>query len=143
MKTMTLAEITKALNEKKNGTFATVKFYSEPQTINGEKIYKVTTMQTQCKVDYTNKKDYEEPTYNVNRDETYTLDKALKHNNKTGNDLLILYPFGDRKATSYYLNENETKIDPEYAKSIIKPKAPSKNPIVYMTVNAKKVLSIV
>ena len=143
MKTMTIAEITKALNEKKNGTFATVTFYSEPKTINGEKIYKVTTMQTQCKVNYTNKKDYVEPTYHVERDETYTLDKALKHNNTTGNDLLILYPFGDRKSVSKYLNENETEISADYAKSIIKTKAPSKNPIVYMTVNAQKVLSIV
>ena len=142
--TLTIDEITRKLNERKNGTFVTVTFYSEPKTIDGSKIYKLTKMQSQCKVDYTHKKDYVEPTYHRNEDVTYTIDKALKHNNNTGNDLLILYPFGDKGALEkLYFNANGMEISEEQAKAVIKPKAPSKNPLVYMTVNAKNVVSIV
>ena len=140
--TLTLAEIEKKLNEMNSGRFATVTFYSAPKTVDGTTIYKVTKMQTQTKVDYTAKKDYVEPTYNVVRDEEYTIDRALKHNNNTNNDLLILYPFGDRKANVSYFEEDGTEIDTETAKSRIKPKTPSKTPLVYMTVNAKNVIEI-
>ena len=43
--TLSIEDLTKALNSKKNGQFATVEFFSTPKTITGAIIYKKTKMQ--------------------------------------------------------------------------------------------------
>ena len=140
--TLSIEDLTKALNSKKNGQFATVEFFSTPKTITGAIIYKKTKMQVLTKVDYTNRKDYVEPTTHRIEDSEYILDKALKVNHKTNNTLLTLFPFnGNYKAKKTYYDETGKEISEDEATAIIKPKKPSDKPLIFMTVNAENVIS--
>lgn len=139
---LTMDEIVEKLNTIKGGQFSTIKFFSEPKTINKEVIYKVTEMQLQTKIDYTHRADYVEPTFHREEDSEYLIDKAIKHNNNTNKDLFTACPLASAKPKVHYYTENGTEITADVAKAIIKPKAPSKNPLVFMTINCENILSL-
>ena len=140
---MEFESVIKKLENVQGGRFAYVTFYSLPKTTNGETIYKVSKVHTQCKIDYTHRQDYVEPTFKREEDSTYIISKAIKHNNKTNNDLLVIYPVANSKVQTSYYNANGDEMTKEQAQAIIKPKAPSKTPIIFMTPNARQILEIV
>lgn len=139
--TLSLNEVKAGINAIKKGVFAKVCYYSEPKTIDGSKLYKITNAVIRTKIDRTHKECYVEPTYHRNEDSEYLIDNALKTNNNTGNTLFCINPVWNQTSAKFY-NEDGEEVSAEQAKAIIKPSKSSNGVPDFITVNAAKIISI-
>ena len=139
-KTLTFAEITERMNKKGKGHFTYITYYSEKKTIDGGIIYKVASkVPFLAKINGKNRKCYVAPTSTRNEDSTYIVENAVKHNNKTNNDLLVLH-LVNKKHKVQYFTENGTEISEAEATARIVPTKSYGGIPTTITVNCTKVL---
>lgn len=116
---MTKNEIITKLNEMRPGTFHHFTYRSLKPTVDGSTIYKVSIAYARTKINNTARCDYVKPMTQKHEDVTYLIDNCLKHNNKTNNDLLMLFLRKHNRVKSYYVDANGNKIDNAIAKALI------------------------
>ena len=131
------------------GEFHTLTFVSNPKMKKGfAQISKVSKVQIRTKLNYENTKRYQEYLeqrgYIGERNEnvTYVLDKALKHNNKTNNDLFVIVPKYETWV-SHYEDENGNEVSKEEVEKMTYKKSKSDSLPYVMTINARQVISLV
>ena len=130
------------------GEFHSLTFVSKPQMKKGMPIInKVNKVSIRTKLDYENTKRYAdyvaEHPYMATREEdsTYVVDKAIKHNNKTNNDLFVIIPRYDTWE-SHYETENGDLVSKEEFEKMACKKTKKGEPPYVMTVNARQILEL-
>ena len=74
-------------------------------------------------------------------DVTYMIDKALKHNNHTNNDLFMIIPLYETFKT-HYEDENGNEVSKEEVERICYKKTKSEDTPYVISVNARKIVEI-
>lgn len=138
-------------NEIGGGEFHTLTFVSMPKmrkAYESEPIYKINKVQIRTKLDYEHTERYKqyvaEHPYMSERaeDSTYIVGKAIKHNNKTNNDLFMVIPKYETWE-SRYEDENGNEVSAEQVAEMTCKKSKTDTPPYVMTANARKIISLV
>ena len=133
------------------GEFHTLTFVSAPKmrkAYESTPIYKINKVQIRTKLDYEHTARYAEYVENHPymgtrpEDSTYILDKAIKHNNKTNNDLFVIIPKYETWV-SHYEDENGNEISAEQVAEMTCKKSRGEEPPYVMTANARKIIDLV
>lgn len=151
MKFMSLETLIEKIKTIGGGEFHTLTFVSKPtmrKAFADTPIYKVNKVQIRTKLDYENTQRYKE--YLEKRgfigereeDVTYVLDKSIKHNNKTNNDLFMIVPKYETWI-SHYEDENGNEVSAEKVAEMTCKKSKSDEPPYVMTANARQIIDLV
>ena len=150
MKFMSLENVVESINGKLGaGEFHHITFVSNPKVKKGfdKVINKVSSVTIRTKLDYTHTKKYAEYLEKKGfigerkEDVTYMIDKALKHNNHTNNDLFMIIPLYETFKT-HYEDENGNEVSKEEVERICYKKTKSEDTPYVISVNARKIVEI-